>query len=128
MCGLALHTDKEVPVVGDQIGQPTNVHDLAKQVISLVNSEAKFGTYHGTNAGQASWFEFAREIFRLSGVDKNRVIPAKSSEFLRPAKRPTYSVLDHHAWIESEIAPMRDWKIALEEAFPAILYSIEMQR
>lgn len=127
MCNLAISSDKEVKVVNDQIGQPTNANELAAQIIDLVNSGAEYGVYHGTNSGQASWFEFAQEIFKLSGADVGRVIPVSSGEFPRPAKRPQYSVLSHDSWVKSSISPMSNWKSGLEKSFPAILDSIKMQ-
>jgi dTDP-4-dehydrorhamnose reductase len=62
---LALNDDGEVRVVNDQIGQPTFTGDLAKQIVDLVLSNAPVGIYHGTSSGQATWFEFAQEIFKL---------------------------------------------------------------
>jgi dTDP-4-dehydrorhamnose reductase len=127
MCNLALSSEKEVKVVIDQIGQPTNANELAVQLIDLVHSGARFGIYHGTNSGQASWFEFAQEIFKLSGAEVGRVTAVSSGEFPRPAKRPNYSVLGHDSWASSGIIPMADWKSALEKSMPAILDSIKMQ-
>jgi dTDP-4-dehydrorhamnose reductase len=127
MCNLAISSDKEVKVVNDQVGQPTNAKELAAQLIDLVGSGAVFGIYHGTNSGQASWFEFAQEIFKLSGADVGRVIAVSSSEFPRPAKRPNYSVLSHASWAKSGVEPMADWKSALEKSMPAIVNSVKMQ-
>ena len=127
MCTLAISSDKEVTVVNDQVGQPSNANELASQLIDLVHSGTKFGLYHGTNSGQASWFEFAQEIFKLSGADVGRLTPVSSSQFPRPATRPSYSVLSHNSWASSGIAPMGDWKKALEKSMPAILHSIKMQ-
>ena len=112
-------------VVNDQIGQPTVAGDLAKQIIALVFSGAPAGIYHGTNSGQATWFEFAQEIFSWVDADISRVIPVSNSEFLRPAKRPTYSVLGHDAWAGTSVPVMRNWKIALEEAMPAIISAVK---
>ena len=127
MVNLALNQLGEVRVVNDQIGQPTVAGDLAKQIVELVLSEAPAGIYHGTNSGQATWFEFAQEIFRLAGADVARVIPISSSEFPRPAKRPAYSVLGHDAWAGTSVSAMRNWKIALEEAMPAIISAVKAE-
>jgi len=121
MTRLAIHGDGEVRVVNDQMGQPTSATDLAKQLVELGLSNSPAGIYHGTNSGEATWFKFAQEIFKLLGADTNRVIPVSSSEYPRPAKRPTYSVLSHDAWAKTTVQPMRDWRIALEEAMPAII-------
>ena len=125
MTKLALFGDTKVRVVNDQVGQPTFAGDLAQQVIDLIESEAQVGNYHGTNSGQATWFEFAQEIFRLCDADDSRVIPVSTSEFPRPAIRPTYSVLGHESWAHTVVPPLRDWRIALAEAMPAIILSLK---
>ena len=127
MTRLALNGDGEVRVVNDQIGQPTSAVDLAKQIVELGLGVAPAGIYHGTNSGQASWFEFAREIFSLAGADTNRVVPVFSSEYPRPAKRPSYSVLSHEAWLKTSIAPMRDWKIALASVMPEVISTVKVE-
>ena len=124
MAKLALKGTDEVRVVNDQIGQPTFAGDLAKQVLNLISSNAPAGVYHGTNSGQASWYEFAREIFEQAGADISRVIPVSTSDFPRPAIRPKFSVLGHESWGMTSIEPMRDWRIALREAMPAIVSAV----
>jgi dTDP-4-dehydrorhamnose reductase len=125
MVGLALKDEGDVSVVTDQVGQPTFAGDLAIQIVDSIQREIPFGIYHGTNSGQASWYEFAQEIFRLVGVDIERVKPVGSDAFPGPAKRPAYSVLGHDKWIGSRVAEMRDWKIALVEAIPAIVSAVK---
>ena len=127
MASLALNKEGEVRVINDQVGQPTFAGDLAKQIVELVLSEAPAGIYHGTNSGQATWFELAQKIFSLVGADVSRVIPVSTSEFPRPAKRPTYSVLGHDAWAGTSVTEMRNWKIALEEAMPAIISAVKAE-
>lgn len=127
MTRLALNGESEVRVVNDQMGQPTSALDLAKQLVELGLSISPAGIYHGTNSGEATWFEFAREIFRLAEADVNRVVPVSSSEYPRPAKRPSYSVLSHDAWAKTSVKPMRDWRIALEEAMPAIISAVKAE-
>jgi dTDP-4-dehydrorhamnose reductase len=115
---LALGSERpEVSVVTDQLGQPTWTMDLARQIVTLIDSDAPVGIYHGTAGGEASWFDFAREVFALGGLDPARVVPTTSTAFVRPAPRPAYSVLGHTAWSEAGLAPMRDWREALREAF-----------
>jgi dTDP-4-dehydrorhamnose reductase len=127
MCRLAIESNKEVKVVSDQVGQPSNANDLARQLIKLVKTNANFGTYHGTNAGQASWYEFANQIFKLCGADTGRLISVPTSEFPRSANRPNNSVLGHSAWDAVGIPPMQDWKTALEQSMPGILASVQME-
>lgn len=108
-----------VSVVTDQVGQPTWTNDLARQIVALVDADAPAGTYHGTNGGQASWFDFTTAIFTEAGLDPARVLPTDSGAFVRPAPRPAYSVLGHGGWSRAGIAPMRDWREALHAAAAA---------
>ncbi|MGN7190863.1 MULTISPECIES: dTDP-4-dehydrorhamnose reductase [unclassified Curtobacterium] len=108
-----------VSVVTDQVGQPTWTGDLAARIVELARSDAPAGIYHGTNAGQASWFDFTRAIFAENGLDPERVLPTDSGAFVRPAARPAYSVLGHEGWARAGMAPMRDWREALTAAVQA---------
>lgn len=115
---LRLEQEKDtVSVVTDQFGQPTYSRDLAEQIGVLMDRHPAPGTYHGTNSGAVSWFDFTREIFRLAGADPDRVLPTTSAEFVRAAPRPAYSVLGHDRWIEQGLPEMRPWQQALEAAF-----------
>ena len=115
MLRLAAERD-ELTVVSDQVGQPTWTLDLANQIVALLDSGAPAGIYHGTNSGEASWYDFARAIFSAAGLDADRVKPTDSSQFVRPAPRPPYSVLGHSAWKTVGLAPMRNWREALAAA------------
>jgi dTDP-4-dehydrorhamnose reductase len=108
-----------VSVVTDQVGQPTWTGDLARQIVALVDADAPAGTYHGTNGGQGSWFDFTKAIFAEVGLDPERVLPTDSSAFVRPAPRPAYSVLGHDGWSRAGLEPMRDWREALHAAVAA---------
>jgi dTDP-4-dehydrorhamnose reductase len=127
MTNLALKSDGSVRVVNDQIGQPTSALDLAKQLVELGLSASPAGIYHATNSGQATWFEFAVEIFKLAGADVDRVTPVSSNEYPRPARRPSYSVLSHDAWANTSVKPLRDWRIALAETMPAIISAVKTE-
>jgi dTDP-4-dehydrorhamnose reductase len=127
MAKLAIEGEGDVRVVNDQVGQPTSVTDLAKQLVELGLSTSSAGIYHGTNSGQATWFDFAQNIFKLADADVGRVTPVSTSEYPRPAKRPSYSVLNHDAWVKSSVKPMRDWRIALAEAMPAIISAVKAE-
>jgi dTDP-4-dehydrorhamnose reductase len=107
-----------VSVLTDQLGQPTWTRDLAHRIVDVIREDAPPGIYHATNSGAASRFEFAREIFRLAGLDPERVIPA-AAVAPRPAPRPAYSVLGHEGWRRTTLAPLRPWKDALAEAAAA---------
>ncbi len=111
-----------VSVVDDQLGQPTWTGDLAAQIVALLDGDAPAGVYHGTNSGQATWYGFARAVFAAAGLDPERVKPTDSSTFVRPAPRPSYSVLGHDGWTRAGLAPMRPWQEALEAATAAGLF------
>lgn len=128
MLRLALRGSTKVEVVDDQMGQPTYALDLASQLTQLIHFKASPGIYHGTNAGETTWYLFAKEIFSLAGVDPERVVPVRSDHFPQVAKRPSYSVLGHKRWIDEGMKPMRHWKEALTFAFPAILDQVNSER
>nr|WP_063738525.1 dTDP-4-dehydrorhamnose reductase [Streptomyces rimosus] len=112
-------------VVDDQRGQPTWAADLADLLVSLGNAAvlgtAPAGVFHGTSSGEATWFELARETFRLLGADPTRVRPANSGSHPRPARRPAYSVLGHHRLASAGLQPIRPWRDALTEALPELV-------
>ena len=114
--GLGASQDT-LDVVDDQVGQPTSTIDVARMLHILVNLKVKTGVFHATNSGQASWFEFAQELFVLAGWDPQRIRPVSSLAFPRPAPRPAWSVLDHGAWARHAIPTPRYWKEALTEAW-----------
>jgi len=113
---LEQSSNEEIKVVNDQVGQPTYALDLANQITDSILGRIPKGIYHATNSGEASWFDFASEIFRILGKDAARLIPISSRELPRPAKRPKNSVLSHKCWNEKSIPPMGDWKISLRES------------
>jgi dTDP-4-dehydrorhamnose reductase len=78
-------------VVNDQRGSPTYVVDLARAIIQLCRQDAA-GIVHVTNAGDCTWFEFARQIVQRAGLSA-LVRPVSSEQMARPAPRPAYSVL-----------------------------------
>jgi dTDP-4-dehydrorhamnose reductase len=82
---------KQLDVVADQRGCPTYTVDLARSIIQLCRAEAA-GIVHATNGGDCTWFDFASEVIRASGLT-TRIRATTSDRFVRPAKRPPYSVL-----------------------------------
>ena len=114
---LALADSRETwSVVDDQVGQPTWTADLARQIVTMLDADAPAGIYHGTNSGRASWYDFARAVLTENGLDADRITPTDSSAFVRPAPRPSFSVLGHDSWRTAGLEPMRDWREALAEA------------
>ncbi len=102
-------TKPSLQVVNDQHGSPTYSVDLAAATASLLNDQYPFGIYHLTNSNTCSWFEFAEYIFKTAHVDTS-VKACSSQEFIRPAKRPTYSIL-----LNSKFPPLRGWQQAVED-------------
>ena len=84
-------TRPALDVVNDQRGCPTYTVDLARAIVDLCRKNAK-GIVHVTNAGNCSWFEFAREIVSAAGLP-TEVRPVSTQQMARPAPRPAYSVL-----------------------------------
>ena len=105
-------------VVDDQIGCPTYTKDLSLCLAELIASE-KYGIYHVSNAGSCSWHEFAEAIFELAGIEVE-VLPVSSAQFKRPAARPAYSVMVHHALEQGGFTRMRHWKDALQDFLKTI--------
>lgn len=105
--------NKELGIVHDQVGSPTYTTDLARFIISLVQTD-KYGVYHGSNSGVCSWYEFAKEIFKQSNIEIV-VNPLKTEDFPRPAARPKYSVLDKGMIEENGFESLQNWKEALKD-------------
>ncbi|MFG1997385.1 dTDP-4-dehydrorhamnose reductase [Actinoplanes sp. NPDC048988] len=120
MLRLARERDT-VDVVDDQTGPPTWSYALARQLVALGRSPAAPGVYHGTAAGSTTWFGLAQAVFAEAGHDPSRVRPTTSDRFVRPAKRPSYSVLGHARWAETGVAPLPEWRPMLQEAMPSLL-------
>lgn len=124
MLRFALRETGSIEVVNDQFGQPTSVYDLAGQIQRMIVQDLPPGIYHGTNRGETTWFELAQKIFELAQIDFDRVVPVNSSQFPRPARRPSYSVLGHSNWAQEGLQPMQSWQDALIDAFPTILQAV----
>ena len=87
-------TQKAIQVVYDQVGSPTYVDHLAGAIMDIVKTEnPEYGTYHYSNEGVCSWFDFAHAIFELSKMEVE-ISPVTSGVFAAKAERPNYSVLD----------------------------------
>ena len=106
-------------VVNDQLGNPTNAEDLAHHLLKLAATE-QYGLYHCTGNGICSWYDFACEIIRLSGVAAT-VTPCTSAEYAaahpEAARRPAWSALDNRMLRCTVGDEMRDWRAALEDFF-----------
>lgn len=99
-------------VVDDVVMSPTATADLARGILRLIDGNAPPGIYHLVNAGRATWYEFARTIIEIAGVDA-AVEPVPSSEYPTPARRPAFSVLACGR-AAAEGVEMPAWEDALE--------------
>ena len=105
----------KLEVVNDQCGNPTNAVDLAHELLQLCVTH-EYGLYHCTGEGICSWYDFASEIIRLSGVDAS-VAPCTSEEYKakhpESADRPKWSALDNRMLRCTVGNDVRDWRDAL---------------
>lgn len=115
-------------VVDDQIGSPTYTKDLAEFLLSLVQSE-KYGTYHVSNTGACSWYEFARNIFQKTSLDVE-LSPCTTEKYPRPAPRPKYSVMSQQAIRSQGFKLLPPWQEALEDFLTELqsTYKTEVKR
>ena len=114
MMALADGSRPELKVVNDQIGNPTSTLAVAEGLRSILLTPEVVGTVHLTCEGEATWFDFAQEIFRLAGKSQ-KVIPCTTSEFPRPAPRPANSRLEKRMLKFYGLPAMPDWHDALRE-------------
>lgn len=84
----------ELGVIFDQVGTPTYARDLAVAIMTAINKGIVPGTYHFSNEGVISWYDFTKAIHRIAGITTCKVRPLHTSEYPTPAARPHYSVLD----------------------------------
>lgn len=124
---LALEKE-ELRIIDDQIGCPTYTGDLADAIFNLLRTVTKpqpasltpclYGIYHFSNAGQCSWFDFARaivaEVRRTGGsITAKKILPIKTEEYPLPAKRPAYSVFDKGKYTAVTGRSVPDWRVSL---------------
>ena len=114
MLKLADDPQRELKVVCDQRGNPTSTLAVARGLRAILKRQKLVGTFHMTCEGEASWHEFACEIFRQMGISRT-IIPCTTAEFPRPAPRPENSRLEKRMLRLCSLPPMPDWKEALAE-------------
>ncbi|MCQ2404309.1 MAG: dTDP-4-dehydrorhamnose reductase [Lentisphaeria bacterium] len=114
MMNLADGTRPVLKVVADQHGNPTSALAVSRQLAMMLDRPELVGTFHMTCEGEATWAEFAQEIFRLAGKEQ-AVQPCTTAEFPRPAPRPLNSRLEKRMLRLCGLPPMPDWHDALAE-------------
>ena len=85
-------THDSLNVVCDQHGSPTCTTTLCEIIEQIMEKEPEYGIYHSTNEGFTTWYEFAKDIFKIKGIDIT-VNPVTSEEYPTPTKRPHNSKL-----------------------------------
>ncbi|KUF20437.1 dTDP-4-dehydrorhamnose reductase [Streptomyces silvensis] len=117
-----LAAEETVHVVDDQYGQPTSARALAVRLVELgrraLCRRAAAGIYHGSAAGQTTWFGFARALLARLGIDPARVRPCATADFPTPAVRPPYAVLGQDRWALTGLAPLAHWQDMLRDTLP----------
>lgn len=114
---LRLSKDRsELNVIDDQIGSPTYTKDLAPLLVDMIETD-KYGTYHATNDGFCSWYEFAREIFNIANIDIT-VNPIPTSQYPTRAARPINSKMSKQKLIDNGFSKLRSWNDALKDYIP----------
>ncbi len=113
-------THDKVSVVADQVGSPTYTYDLARLLVDMIETD-KYGRYHATNQGLCSWYEFACEIFRQTGMNV-KVEPVASDQFPVKAKRPMNSRMSKVKLEENGFRRLPSWKDALARYLDKIEY------
>ena len=114
MARLGREGGEPLKVVDDQRGNPTSALAVSRALREILARPDLRGTIHATCEGEATWADFAREIFRLAGRDC-AVEPCTTAEFPRPAPRPRNSRLEKARLREEGLPPMPDWRDALAE-------------
>ncbi|MEG2246568.1 MAG: dTDP-4-dehydrorhamnose reductase [Peptostreptococcaceae bacterium] len=111
---LRLGKDRDrLSVIDDQIGSPTYTKDLAHILADMIETD-KYGTYHVTNEGFCSWYDFAKEIFRVANIDID-INPICTLGYNTKAQRPLNSKMSKDKIKENGFKKLRSWNDAVEE-------------
>jgi dTDP-4-dehydrorhamnose reductase len=105
--------NEPITVVDDMYMSPTYTKDAAITIKKIIESKLPFGTYHATNRGYCTWFQFAQEIFQITNLTPN-IKPTKTHNLKMKARRPKFSALTSIKLPKYGIH-MREWKQALHD-------------
>ena len=119
-----MRTNGSVRVVADQVGTPTTAQSVAQAIWKIIEAPQLAGVHHWTDAGVASWYDFAvaiaEEGAQLGLLPREvSVTPISSAEYPTPARRPHYSVLDRRSLVALAI-PQLHWRARLREVLAEI--------
>ena len=112
MLRLAKEMDS-LNVINDQVGSPTYTKDLSRLLVDMVETD-KYGIYHATNEEYCTWYEFAKEIFKISKIDIE-VNPINTSQYSTKAARPLNSKLNKDKLTNNGFNKLTTWKESLKE-------------
>lgn len=99
---------RDLNVINDQVGAPTYTVDLARALVDLAFQACR-GVVHATNAGACTWFEFAGEIFDLSGIRPGKLTPCATEDYPTPARRPANSRLSGESLLQCGVPALPPW-------------------
>jgi dTDP-4-dehydrorhamnose reductase len=106
---------RDLSITTEQIGTPTNANDLAGAIIAtIVSHNEKYGVYHFSNKGSATWYDFAKAIFSFSEQLENLKLE-KTKHYRTFAERPSYSILDKTKFADNFTYPLVDWQDSLKK-------------
>ena len=104
---------EELNITTEQTGTPTNAYDLAEFVLRIIDQgSSEYGIYHYSNLGEATWYDFAAEILRLTG-NSGKVELKENNSFVTVAKRPEYSVLSKDKTLRTFGQQILPWQESL---------------
>ena len=110
----------EINVVNDQIGSPTYADDIANDILKIIDNKNFINTtipteiYHYSNLGEVSWYDFAKEIFKIAKLDC-KVRPIKTSAYPTPAKRPLNTILNKDKIVKEFEVSLNFWRDSLKK-------------
>lgn len=111
---------KELNIVNDQFGQPTNANDLAEAILQIIQSDKKeYGTFHYSNYPETTWYHFAQKIAEIS-QSKITLNPIPTKDYPTPAKRPTRSTFCLDKIEKSYKVEIKHWENSLEDCLASI--------
>ena len=114
-------TNKQISVVSNQIGSPTNANDLARVILKIIpkikNNNVEL--FHFSNGGSCSWYEFAKEILKINNIT-TILIPVSSDDYKSKANRPNFSVLLSYKIKNKYKFAITSWMDALKDNFELV--------
>jgi dTDP-4-dehydrorhamnose reductase len=105
--------NEPISVVEDMWMSPTYTKDAATTIQEIIEKKLPYGTYHATNQGYCTWFQFTKEILRLTGLN-SKLTPTKTSQLRTKTQRPSFSAL-RSTKLSRHSIQMREWKEALAD-------------